>query len=173
MAKFFGALFFLLALCSFVYFYFGMEMFIRAKSKISTYDKQAKVRAMNDLMGNGVGDNFFGGLVARVWTRPLSGVWIWGRKGLMFFRTDSGTVFSVFSGCNFDVLNPNSEKTFSIDRTFYKTLQSFESSVSIGDYVNVITLETGNVGSNSLASEVVVSDWWSFIMGDMSIQCAK
>ncbi len=101
-------------------------------------------------------------------------IWIWGRSGLRAFQPDSNSVYSSFLACLPETLaKANKGEPVTVDRKIFLDLNEWSARVEEGSYVTITKATEGNGGIKGNLREAYGYDWWVFLPGILSKQCAK
>ena len=152
----------------FLYFFTGLNSYIKTAYTISKLSGEMKQQAV---------DGFYGKDEQGIYTGILSGitanrVWIWSNNRLKSFVTDEYSVYSFFNACSDEILsNIGAEKTFSIGRSVGTDILSWSQKVKTGDYVIVNMATEGNGGALGNLREAIGYDWFVFMPTDIRKQC--
>ena len=100
-------------------------------------------------------DHTYSGILANTNTdeEKIKSIWIWGLKGLKYFKIDDNTIFSNYSICSdrkWELSNAEVNKNYNVGNS------GWTKGVKLGDYVGVYLL-SGNT------AEIYSYDWWVFI----------
>lgn len=104
-------------------------------------------------------------------------VWVMGRDGVRHFRTDMDSVYSVFDGCNEEVLGRLLVgEAGVIERQVTTKMREWRRRVSLGDYVRVyVTTEEQIKDSRGVVGnlrEIYGYNFWLFMRWEMEERCA-
>lgn len=155
-----------------VYEFAGLKYYISAVSKINKLTEPNKSKAITDFYNNQDSNTAYRGILAGV---TKNGVWVWGRAGLKYFVSDSGSVYTFTDGCTDATINPNSSdagKENILNTSVSAKLNSWSENVRAGDFVIVTSgSNIGLFGGN--LRNALDYNWWYFLQTDMKIQCER
>lgn len=166
------SLVFILFLTSGAYFS-GFTKYIEARWVIYNLPSDKKNVIWDQYLGKD-DPYLYSGILAGITTNYFPGIWVWGKGGLHYFKTDEYSVFSFFSGCKDEVLNSlNDNQKITIDRDIYSDLKEWRSRTKQGQYVVVMIARPENGGNLGNLREAKANDWWPFSPKEMKLQCKK
>lgn len=116
----------------------------------------------------------YNGVLAGINTKFIPGIFVWGNKGLKFFRTDEFTVYSDYKMCtdkNIESFSKNVK--FAVDRTIFTDVAMWHQNVNNGTYVAVTLAKVNHGGNLGYLREIASNDWVPFIPVDIKKLCEK
>ena len=158
-----------------VYEYTGLKYYLKANREINKLEGREKEEALDVFMGGqDSGLDVYGGILMGVNTKDHGGVWVWGRHGLRYFRSDQYSVFSFFSICKPVILEKykNGEEV-KIGQDIYTDIVEWKKLIKQGDYVSLIITNKDQGGTVGNLREAKVNDWWPFVSVDVEGQCEQ
>lgn len=167
-------LIFALSFLTFLYFFTGFDPYLVARFRISQLPREERSLAFEKLKGVLV-SNQSKGILGRVFTMGWGSVLVWTLDGPRLYRVDENSVFAIWNGCDGSMprkIDNSSEEPTPIKKEIYTDIKIWESKVRSGDLITIVLAGEGN-SMNKNIREAWVIDWWSFLPGDMRIQCAK
>lgn len=153
-----------------VWRYTGLNKYVDAMQAINALPLEQQGKAKGDFVGSE--DSYlYGGILAGV---TGDNVWIWGRRGLHYFKTDEYSVYSYFSMCNDEILRAfaNNEKVV-IDRSVDTDLTSWRQKAKTGQFVVIMITNPENGGTLGNLREMKAHDWWAFLPTNIGKLCEK
>lgn len=159
----------------FLWFGFGLNSYSRARYKIFLLPDDKKAKVLADFEGK---DDplLYSGILAGINTsRYIQGVWVWGRNGLKFFRTDSLPVYSYFNICSDQTIKAiDNAGPISIDRVIDTDLKAWSKKVKTGQFVTIVVAKPQKGKLLSSLREAKGHDWWAFMPNvDIKKLCEK
>ena len=152
---------------------FGLSEYARAVWAIHALEGTTRDKAKQDFWGPD--DNFiYSGILAHVPSREDGLVWVWGKRGLKYFREDEYSVYSFFSACN-----PEKQATLrangkvQIWREIDTSVVQWGKKAQVGNFVVITVAGEQNGGNLGRLREARAYDWWVFMPSKMGEQCGK
>jgi len=152
----------------------GLREYVGAILAIRALPAEQQAKIYENFWGTIEKPYVYGGILAGVNTKIIPSVWVWGRRGLQFFRTDEYSVYSYFSMCNEKNLQALTQNgTVSVDRSIETDLSLWKEEAKLGQFVTIMIASPENGGMVGNLREAKGHDWWGFIPGDIRKQCGK
>jgi len=151
----------------YLYFFFGLEDFLRAKREISQLSPEASIAAEEWLYRRDT-QNAYSGILARA---NKDVIWIWGARGLKRYRAGEGPAYSLFVGCDKASSDVGDRKQYIIEKKVVGEMEEWMMKIKRGDYVEVL-FPPGDARHRNFR-EVNGYDWWIFLPKTMEEQCAR
>jgi hypothetical protein len=157
-----------------LFVYGGLRYYLRAEIMIaqSKVSAENKIQVKLDFFGDGSNQFEYRGTLARV---ENGGIWVWGRTGLKYFKTDKDSVFHFTDGC-LDIYTVQSEKNagkeIEVNDEIFTDITKWGQKARVGDYV--IVLSRSNIGLfGGGLGEVLTFNNWFFLQVESKIACQK
>ena len=151
----------------------GLKYYIKAVVELNTLPNSEKKDAFENFYG--IDDNrTYSGTLSEITGDNKIGVW--GKRGLVYFKTDQFSNYSFFNACNeenFKALDNKEE--ISIGQNVYSDIGLWKQKIKTGDYVIVLITREGNGGISGNLREVWAYDWWGTFLPSIDLiqQCQK
>jgi hypothetical protein len=152
--------------------YAGFGSYIRALQSIKALPQELQTEATKNFINSGE-QYLYGGILAGTTKHILPGVWVWGRKGLRYFRTDNYSVYSFFRVCAKSGLNSQKDTSIQIGRSIDTNLTEWSKKTSPGQFVVIMITSPENGGTLGNLREAKAHDWWAFLPANVPILCEK
>jgi len=155
-----------------LYQYAGLKHYIKAVREINQLEGEEKTEALEHFSAE---PGWYSGTLAGVNTRGYGGVWVWGRQGLKYFKTDENSAYAFFEMCrpeNLGKLEKN-EKGLYIGQDIETDIGIWAEKTRQGDYTVLSISGAAHGGTPGRARQVWAHDWPAFAPADIREECEK